>query len=265
MDSEIQILKDSIYQSWTNLISHLPTIFLSVFVFIIGLLVIKIINKYAKRIIVAKANDPLIADFVLNIISGVITILLFVICLGILGFDDVTNKILAGAGLTTFIIGFALKDIGENFIAGILMAFQRPFKIGDLIEIDGIKGRVIEMRLRSTTLKTIDGIDAYIPNGSILRNNLKNYTVDEFMRENLILKIDYDDYLETKLKKIQSVLNDNKHVLKSPAPLVVLDTIDNKAIIFVHYWFKTDKIKLAGIQLKSDLQLQIHAALKSNA
>jgi small-conductance mechanosensitive channel len=51
---------------------------------------------------------------------------LLVICLGIIGFDDVTNKILAGAGLTTFIIGFALKDIGENFL-GILMAFQRPF------------------------------------------------------------------------------------------------------------------------------------------
>jgi small-conductance mechanosensitive channel len=54
---------------------------------------------------------------------------LLVICLGIIGFDDVTNKILAGAGLTTFIIGFALKDIGENFLAGILMAFQRPSEL----------------------------------------------------------------------------------------------------------------------------------------
>jgi small-conductance mechanosensitive channel len=53
---------------------------------------------------------------------------LLVICLGI-GFDDVTNKILAGAGLTTFIIGFALKDIGENFFLGILMAFQRPSEL----------------------------------------------------------------------------------------------------------------------------------------
>jgi small-conductance mechanosensitive channel len=69
---------------------------------------------------------------------------LLVICLGIIGFDDVTNKILAGAGLTTFIIGFALKDIGENFLAGILMAFQRPFRIGDLIQIDNIKDELLK-------------------------------------------------------------------------------------------------------------------------
>ena len=98
----------------------------------------------------------------------------------------------------------------------------------------------------------------------ILRNNLKNYTVDEFMREHIIIKIDYDDHLENTIKKIQSVLYESKHVLKTPAPLVVLDTIDNnKANIVVHYWFKTDRIKLAGIQLKSDLQVHIYATLKS--
>ena len=56
------------------------------------------------------------------------------------------------------------------------MAFQRPFRIGDLIQIDNVKGRVIEMNLRSTTIKTLDGIDAYIPNASILKNNLENFT-----------------------------------------------------------------------------------------
>lgn len=88
--------------------------------------------------------------FILSIISLLLTIILFAICLGVLGFDDVTNKILAAAGLTTFIIGFALKDIGENFLTEILMVFQRPFRIGDLIQIDNIKRRVNEMNLRST-------------------------------------------------------------------------------------------------------------------
>lgn len=265
MESEINIVKESIYESWTNLISHLPSILLSVFIFIVGLLIIKLINKYTKKIVVSKANDPLIADFLLSVISVVLTIILFVICLGILGFDDVTNKILAGAGLTTFIIGFALKDIGENFIAGILMAFQRPFRIGDLIEIDGIKGRVIEMRLRSTTLKTIDGIDAYIPNGSILRNNLKNYTIDELMRDSLVVKVPFNDTINVILRNITTVLIENEYVLKAPSPSVVIDTIENDTTsILVNYWYRTDETKAPGIKLKSDLQLQIHTSLKSN-
>ncbi|WP_308992324.1 mechanosensitive ion channel family protein [Mariniflexile litorale] len=264
MDSEVYIFKESVYKSWTNLISHLPSVLLSVFIFIIGLLVIKLINKYAKKIVISNANDPLIADFILSIISFLLTVVLFVVCLGILGFDDVTNKILAGAGLTTFIIGFALKDIGENFLAGILMAFQRPFRIGDLIEIDGVKGRVIEMSLRSTTIKTVDGIDAYIPNGSILKNNLKNYTIDELMRNNFIVSVVHDAKIDEALSLIDLILNENEFVLKVPMYSVLVDKIENDLVsIVVYYWYRTNEVKAPGGKLKSDLQLSVYAVLKS--
>ena len=264
MNSEVQIIKESIQQSWMNLIDRLPTILFAVIVFIIGLLILKLINKYARKIIVTKANDPLIADFILSIISLVLTIILFVVCLGILGFDDVTNKILAGAGLTTFIIGFALKDIGENFLAGILMAFQRPFRIGDLIQIDNIKGRVIEMNLRSTTLKTPDGIDAYIPNGSILKNNLENFTIDQLMRNEFIIGVTHDERIEEALQLIESTLLENEFVLKNPTHSVIVEKIENDIVfIGVFYWYRTDEIKAPGGKLKSDLQLNIYKKLKS--
>jgi len=264
MNSEVHIFKESIYQSWTDLVAFLPSILLSVFVFLIGLLIIRLINKYAKKIIISKANDPLIADFILSIISLVLTVLLFVIALGILGFDNVTNQILAGAGLTTFIIGFALKDIGENFIAGILMAFQRPFRIGDLIEIDGIKGRVIEMRLRSTTLKTTDGVDAYIPNGSILKNNLKNYTVDELMRDTFIVKARYNDPIDAIMKAMNTIINENPGVLQNPPPYIVVETIDNDFVNLVaYYWYNNNQNRVPDFQLKSELQLKIHSYIKS--
>lgn len=264
MNSEVQIIKESIQQSWMNLIDRLPTILFAVVVFILGLLILKLINKYARKIIVTKANDPLIADFILSIISLVLTIILFVVCLGILGFDDVTNKILAGAGLTTFIIGFALKDIGENFLAGILMAFQRPFRIGDLIQIDNIKGRVIEMNLRSTTLKTPDGIDAYIPNGSILKNNLENFTIDQLMRNDFIIGVAHDERIEQALQLIESTLLENEFVLKNPTHSVIVEKIENDIVfIGVFYWYRTDEIKAPGGKLKSDLQLNIYKKLKS--
>lgn len=264
MNSEVQIIKESIQQSWINLIDRLPTILFAVIVFIIGLLILKVINKYAQKIIVTRANDPLIADFILSIISLVLTIILFVVCLGILGFDDVTNKVLAGAGLTTFIIGFALKDIGENFLAGILMAFQRPFRIGDLIQIDNIKGRVIEMNLRSTTIKTPDGIDAYIPNGSILKNNLENFTIDQLMRNDFSMSIGHDDKIEEAMQLIETTLLENEFVLKTPSHSVIVQKIENDIVyIGVFYWYRTDEIKAPGGKLKSDLQLNIYKKLKT--
>ncbi|WP_445734373.1 mechanosensitive ion channel family protein [Mariniflexile sp.] len=264
MESEINVFKESIYQSWISLVSNLPGIILSVLMFIIGLLIIKIINKYSKKIIISRANDPLIADFILSIISLVLTIILFVISLGILGFNDVTNKILAGAGLTTFIIGFALKDIGENFLAGILMAFQRPFRIGDLIQIGNIKGNVIEMSLRSTTIKTLDGIDAYIPNGSILKNNLENFTIDELLRNNFIVRVAHDDRIHEAIQLIDSILKENKFALKKPNHTVIVEKIENDLVsIMVYYWYRTDSLEAPGGKLKSDLQLNVYSALKS--
>lgn len=265
MNSELKIITESIQKSWFNIIDNLPSIVLAVVIFFLGLLLLKIINKYAKKIINTKANDPLIADFILSIISLILTIILFVVCLGILGFDDVTNKVLAGAGLTTFIIGFALKDIGENFLAGILMAFQRPFRIGDLIQIDNIKGRVIEMNLRSTTLKTPDGIDAYIPNGSILKNNLENFTIDQLMRNDFIIGVSHDERIQEAIKLIESTLLENEFVLKNPTHSVIVEKIENDIVfIGVFYWYRTDEIKAPGGKLKSDLQLNIYRKLKSD-
>jgi small conductance mechanosensitive channel len=264
MNVELDIFYKSINQSWTNLISHLPNVLFSLVVLLLALLIIKMINKYAKKFVVSKSNDPLIADFVLSIISLLLTITLFIICLGIIGFDDVTNKILAGAGLTTFIIGFALKDIGENFLAGILMAFQRPFRIGDLIQIDNIKGRVIEMNLRSTTIKTLDGIDAYIPNASILKNNLENFTIDELMRSQFIISISHDDKIDEAFLLINSFLEENEFVLKFPSYKTIVEKIENDVVLIgVYYWYKTDEIKAPGDKLKSDLQLNICKGIKT--
>ncbi|WP_438966628.1 mechanosensitive ion channel family protein [Flavobacterium sp.] len=264
MNAEINTFTNSTYESWNNLINHLPTVLLAVLILVLGLFSIKMINKYAKKTLIKKAKDPLIADFMLSIISLVLTVFLLVICLGVLGFDNVTNNILAGAGITTFIIGFALKDIGENFLAGILMAFQRPFRIGDLIQIENIKGKVIEMNLRSTTVKTLDGIDAYIPNASILKNNLENFTIDQLMRNDFTIAINHDENTENALKIIETLLEENEFVLKFPKYAVVVEKIENDIVfIAVFYWYRTDEVKAPGGKLKSDLQLLVYKTLKS--
>lgn len=264
MNFDLEPFYSAIQSSWDNFVALLPAIFLAIVVFSLGLLFIKQINIYSKKLILTKSNDPLIADFILSLISFVLTILLLIICLGFLGFSGLTNKILAGAGLTTFVIGFALKDIGENFLAGILMAFQRPFRIGDLIEIIGIKGNVIEMSLRSTTIKTPDGRDVFIPNGAILKNPLENFTIDDLMREELIITVGFDENIEKVFLVFEKILSETELVLNEPKYNYFIKQIENDLVHFsILYWYRTDNVKVPGNNLKSSLFLIIYTALKA--
>jgi small-conductance mechanosensitive channel len=86
----------------------------------------------------------------------------------LLGLNAFTYRVLAGAGLLTFVIGFALKDIGENFLAGIILAFRSPFKLNDLIEVNNIVGFVKDINIREALIKTPDGKDVFLPNSIIL-------------------------------------------------------------------------------------------------
>jgi small-conductance mechanosensitive channel len=97
--------------------------------FIVANLVAKLVSKYALR----RTRDPLVTNFISKIVWSILLIFGIVIALGILGLGTISNKILAGAGITTFIVGFALKDIGENFLSGLILAFSRPYKVGNLI------------------------------------------------------------------------------------------------------------------------------------
>jgi small-conductance mechanosensitive channel len=93
----------------------------------------------------------------------------------------------------TFIIGFTFKDIGENFLSGILMAFKSPFRIGDLVQTGDITGYVTSLSLRETTLKSLDGKDVFIPNSTILKEPLSNFTIDGFLRYEFVIGVDYQE------------------------------------------------------------------------
>lgn len=153
MNEGVAHLNDILVKSWNNFLETLPALVLAILVGVVGVFIIKHVSKLVRNFIVGKSKDTLVIDFLVNIISIILGIFLVVICLSIIGWGSITNKILAGAGITTFVVGFALKDIGENFLAGIIMAFRRPFHEGDLIEVTGIKGKVQKMSLRETAVK----------------------------------------------------------------------------------------------------------------
>ncbi|WP_313581700.1 mechanosensitive ion channel family protein [Chishuiella sp.] len=258
LNEEIIRFDELLISSWNYFLKILPSIALSIIVGLIGILIIRYSSKIAFKIIDKKSSDPLVSDFLVKIISLVLFILLIIICLTILGWGQITADILTGAGIGTFVLGFALKDIGENFLSGISMAFSRPFEIGDIIEINDIKGQVVSMSLRETIIKGLDGRNVFIPNGTMVTEALQNYTVDHIIRDEFEIGLDYNDDIQNIILLIEGILKEFDQVLTDPEPLIFIEELSASTVnIKIEYWISiknnidTDKKLRSNIMLKT--------------
>ncbi len=162
----------------------------------------------------------------------IVVVLGIVLFLRQLGWGDVAGGLLAGAGVSAIVIGFAFKDIGENFLAGFFLAFSRPFTIGDLIQVEGFKGTVRSMHFRSTHIRTYDGRDIYMPNGMLMKNPLVNFTRDGLLRHDFLIGLDYGDNIPRAIQIIMQIVKSYEHLAEGPAlaPFVTIDEYSTSTI-----------------------------------
>lgn len=237
-------LTDPFLEFYNNFIDKLPVITISLVVLIVGFIIANYAKKLLLNKITPKLSNTLSAAFIAQITNIIIKIIIILIVLNLLGFKDFTSKILAGAGILTFVLGFAFKDIGENFLAGILLAFKSPFKLKDLIESDKILGYVQELNLRETKVKTPDGKDVFVPNAQILKNPLINYTLDGFLRYEFIVGLDYNCNLAEGIKIIFDAVSEVEAVLtvKNKKTSVLIHELTASTVnIKVLFWIDTFK------------------------
>lgn len=220
---------------------NITSILVGIGIFLFSLILAKLIKRTVSKRLNPASKNPLIAKFLSQLISAIIILIGLTIFLKMIGLGFIATTIFTGAGIMTFVIGFAFKDIGENFLSGILMAFKSPFRIGDLIETQGIVGYAIELNLRETIIKSLDGKDVFIPNSQILNHPLFNYTIDGFLRYEFIVGVDYQenlleviDLMRDAVEKIPEVLEGDKR------PIVFTDEFETNTInIKVIYWVDT--------------------------
>ena len=221
-------------------------------------------RTFLKRRLTKKMDDDLLANFLAGIFASLVFVAGLMIILRIIGLTGVVSGILAGAGISAFIIGFALKDIGENFLAGILLAFKRPFKIGDIVDVGGIRGQVLSLNLRDTQIKTLDGKDVFIPNSILIKNPLVNFTIDGFLRYDFIVGLDYgSDYfgaikvIDLALRGIPGILEEKKKVT-----VRVNELAESTLNIEINFWVDTLDNTIADQDIKSTALLSVLIALE---
>ena len=164
--------------------------------------------------------------------------------------------ILTAAGGAAIILGFAFQDIGKNFLAGIILAFNRPFGVNDTIMIDNHFGKVMALNFRYTHIKTSDGRDIYIPNSDVLTKPVENYTADGFFRLEFVVGIGYEDNIQSAKEIVMQILNDHPGVVHN-------DTHENFVIenelaastvnLKVFFWVHTVDYRRASRVLRGEI------------
>jgi len=260
-------LEQAFRDSWDAAIAAAPDLVVALVLFLIILGVGWVIAKLVKRRLSHYSDDILLVSFVKRAINLAFFLFASYIFLSRVGLGDAAGGILAGAGVSALILGFAFKDIGENFIAGFFLAFSRPFGIGDIIEVIGNSGTVKEMDFRNTHIRTFTGRDIFLPNALIIKNPLINYTRDGLLRHDFIIGLDYDDDVTAAISAIMEELEDNKHIVHNGdlAPFVVIQDFGTSSInLKVHFWINTNDFIGSMTVLKSKIMAKVFFRLKKD-
>ncbi|RME82721.1 MAG: mechanosensitive ion channel family protein [Caldilineae bacterium] len=143
----------------------------------------------------------------------------------------------AGLGIVGFTVGFAMQDVAKNFIAGILLLWQQPFDVGDTIEVKGYTGKVMDVNIRATELRTFDGLHVLIPNADVYINPITNYTRPQERRITLEVGVSYDSDLTEVSRVALEAIASLPGLKEDPAPVVVFNRFGDSAVIFtLSYW-----------------------------
>lgn len=226
---------------YDGFVTLLPKLIMAALIFYILLFIANKSRNVANQKFTERMDDPLLAAFLSRIIKIGIVIFALMVVMNIIGLAGMAGGLLTGASVSAVIIGFAFKDIGENFLAGIILAFNRPFRVGDTVELSGIKGKVVALNIRNTQIKSFDGKDIYIPNANIIKSPVINYTLDGFMRHQFDININHGsdtdkamEILKNSVKNIDGILKEDR------APSVeIVDLNANSYKLVVQYWVNT--------------------------
>ena len=211
-----------------------PSVVAALAILIVGRIVAGILRSILRRTF-ERTLDPIVARFLSSIGYLLLMALVVIAALGRLGVNTTSfAAVIAAAGLA---IGLALQGSLGNFAAGVMIVFFRPFKVGDVVEVAGTSGKVEEVTVFNTKLKTPDNKVVIVGNADVTSNTIVNYSTEDTRRVDLVFGIGYDDDIDKARSLIQSVMDADERILPEPAPVIMmLELADSSVNFAVRPW-----------------------------
>lgn len=191
------------------------------------------INRLAARLFNLEIGAALLVQ---QVFKGVMVISLLLLAMTTVKIPLTIFAFMGGA--LAIGVGFGAQTLIGNFISGFILLFEKPIKVGDQVEVDGSRGRVVSIGARCSQVKRFDGIDILVPNSAFLEKNIVNYTLsDQLIRLHVKVGVAYGSPTRDVAKIIAIVLEEHGRILKSPEPVILFEDFGDSALVFsVYFW-----------------------------
>lgn len=235
----VEVLRDALGSLITDFVARVPLVVLATVVLVITLVMIRLVMRLIDRGLNRERVDFAVQRLISNLLRVSLVTGALLLALSIAGVQ--VGAALAAIGLVGLALAFALQNILENFVAGMLILFRKPFGRGDQIETNGYSGTVEDVDLRVTRLRVFDGELVLVPNADVFTHPIVNLTKLGPRRTRVLIGIDYRDDHDAALEVLRAAVASTPGVLTTPAPEVLVVELGDSSVDFeVAYWSEPD-------------------------
>jgi small-conductance mechanosensitive channel len=235
---------------------------------VIGLYIFKRLTVQMKKQLIERFKfDEDAAVTCQQILYYLLLVLLVLFVLNFAGIPLTFFTVIGGAAAIG--VGFGSQTIFNNFLSGLILMMDRHIKIGDVVEVEGVKGTVEWVGARSTIIKTFDNLRLVLPNSSLLQNKVINWSLaDDILRREILVGVNYGSPVREVERLLIQAVNEHNLVEESPQPIILFEDFGDNALIFtVFIWVRmsrTGKSHLYIRQVESDIRFRIDELFRQN-
>ena len=248
---------------WRDVVRSIPFIAFGVMVLMLATAAGIMTTRGAQAFLHPRIRASLLRNVIARAAGAIAFLMGVYIVLRVSGLTQLALTVVGGTGLIGLAVGIAFRDITENFLASIFLSMQSPFATGDLVEVDGILGYVQQLNVRTTILMTLNGNIVQIPNASVYKTNISNFSTNVNRREIFDIGIGYDDSIAKAQEIALRVMQEHPAVLNNPEPSVLVESLqDSTANLRVYFWI--DGSEHSWLKVRSAVIRLVKIAYQNN-
>ncbi len=212
-------------------LKHGGKVISAILVFVVGRMVARMASAMLVRASKKARIDQTLMGFVGNVAYVLMLCVVCIAALSCLGVDTSSlTAVLAAAG---FAVAMALQGTLGNFASGALLVFFKPFRVGDMIDVAGVSGIVVEIQIFNTNLRTPDNVRIIVPNLTLTGTTIRNLSAEPQRRIDLVIGTSYHDDLRAVRHFLEEVVQSDERILSEPAPVVAVSELGDSSVNFV--------------------------------
>lgn len=233
---------------WDDAVAALPVFAVALLVLLLFWGLARLIDRW--RLPIGRLGvTPLGQSLVNRTLRAALLLVGLILALDILGVTALVGALLGTAGVVGLALGFAFQDIVENYLAGVLLSLRRPFGVGDLVMIQGQEGKVVRLTSRELVMMTLEGNHLRVPNATVFKNDILNYTRNPLRRFDFTVGIGVQEDLADAMPIGLSTLEDMPGVLDDPEPFARIEGFGNSSMtVRFHGWVDQREVDYAKVR-----------------